>query len=600
MFGVRATWWFLGLGMAGTLAAVSAGSEGEPPPSSAPVQDASQDTRATPDEATVLERQRRAVARFLARRERRRPLTVTVLDCHQRPAPSAELDIVAGGERLLGRASDEGAFRTTVLAGAREIGVSAVAGPTGRVAHRGAAALTVPQDGAERLIMTVSVCPGATIFGRVEDTMGRPVAGAWVALGDDIALTEEDGEFTLTDLWLEGRSLSISHAIGVIQQTIEPLSPGEERRLVLRLEEGRRAVGVVVDARGDPVANAEVTALDTARAIVARTRSDRQGRFWLKRLPLETLTLRANGGSSGMGELPLGARAGSEALVLRLMARGILVVRWRGPPGEKLWATPEEAPWEPAWEPGDNPWVREVRSDDETPVLAPRYWRVEVVTEGGLQPCGEGLLNPGGRLEITCGAPGPAEIVGQVVAEDGRPLTGSWTFHADGVTAGALDSAGRFAVRRVIHHGISGRLVVTTDDGRTLERRAVVASPGDRTDLGRLVMLSWATLEERFPEGGRGPFGGIGARVGRSRLGISLTAIVEGGPLDAAGILAGDVVIAVDGTPAGNLSVREAIKHMRGRPGTPLHLQLLRPDSTIFDIDIERAMVDPRGAVWVD
>jgi hypothetical protein len=365
-------------------------------------------------------------------------------------------------------------------------------------------------------------------------------------------------------------------------------------------------VGLVVDARGEAASDVAVRAFDAAGEVVTSVRSDRQGRFWLKRLPLAPLTLRADGGRRGMGELRLGERSPEESLVLRLAAQGVLVATWRGPIGVSLMAIPEQTPWEPSWTPGDNPYARPISSGHEVLVVAPRYWRVEIHDGDLVEPCGEGLLTPGGRLEIDCGDSGWAEVVGQVVDEDGRPVAGDWSFTAEDYlqgpfeVLGALQGDGRFVARINVKRGTSGSLQIASEGRATLQRQAISISPGRRTDLGRMVILSDATVAERFPGGWHEPFGGIGARISSSKLGISLTAIARGGPLDAAGVLAGDIVIAVDGTPAGTLPTHEAVKLLRGRPGTPLRLQLLRPDAMILDIDIERGIVDTQSVDWVD
>ena len=58
--------------------------------------------------------------------------------------------------------------------------------------------------------------------------------------------------------------------------------------------------------------------------------------------------------------------------------------------------------------------------------------------------------------------------------------------------------------------------------------------------------------------------------------------------------------VAVDGVAAGMLPTFEAVKLMRGTPGSSLHLRLLRGDSGILDIEIHRALVDADKAEWVD
>ncbi len=606
MFGGKRVrwWWFVGIGLGVWALAATTSDEPEVSTAESPTP-ALEPAREVPDEAIVNARKRRALASLLARRETSRAVTLTVRDCHRVAAAHAEVEIAAGDAHVAGRADAHGVFRADVPEGAREIVVSARGGvaPSG-IEHRGTLARPGPavEQVSGPIAIALSICPGATVLGTVRDEAGRPLSGAEVVLGEDIAVTEADGEFVLTDLWLEARQIVVTHAIGALERPIEPLAAGEERQLTLTLEEGRRVSGVVIDHGGQPVANATLTARDPAGEVLGQARSDRLGRFWLKRMPLSALRLVADGGRAGLGELTVAPNAAAESLVVRLAAQGVLVATWLGEPGAVLVATPDAAPWESPYLPEDNPHLRVLTSGREALVLAPRRWRVEVHQRDLISPCGGGLLMPGARLEVRCGGLGTAELVAEVVGEDGRPIAGGWNLDVDGRRAlGELDAAGRLHARVELAFGAGADLVIGAPGYARHERRHLPLSPGTRLDLGRVVMISRATLADRFPDrDGTSPFGGIGARVQASTLGVALTAIARGGPLDLAGISAGDVVIAIDGTPAGYLSTGEAVKLLRGRPGSALELQLLRPDQSIFDVRIERALVDGGSAEWVD
>jgi carboxyl-terminal processing protease len=76
--------------------------------------------------------------------------------------------------------------------------------------------------------------------------------------------------------------------------------------------------------------------------------------------------------------------------------------------------------------------------------------------------------------------------------------------------------------------------------------------------------------------GGGGPRGGLGMELAAAPNGVRVVAPIEGTAADRAGILPGDVVTRVDGAELGGLGLADAIKLLRGEPGTAVRLRLLR------------------------
>jgi len=622
-FGGPARWWLLGGGVVvGLWFALSSPAVPTSPAPERPSPAA--DERPEPDEATVLARKRRALVGLLARREESRAVSIVVLDCHRTRAAHAEVEILAGDAHISGLTDEAGGFRADIPLSAVSVRVLARVVGDDPIEHRGEVAVAGPaavgadaggtagdeQDEGQRARrptppIEVSVCPGATVVGVVRDEAGHPLAGATVRLGEDLTVTEADGEFVLTDLWLDVRRLAVEHAIGATSRDVAPLAAGEERRMDITLESGRRVAGRVVGAADRGVAVIPVSARDANGVVRDTVFTDSQGRFWLKRLPSIPLWIRAVDGVGGIAEVAVAATGANESLVLRLVAQGLLIAHWDGAPGAELVAVPGYAPWESPNPPGDDSRSIVVASGSETLVTAPRFWRVQWVRGDTQGACGEGLVPPGGRLEVRCGAVGKATLTVRVVDEDGRPTTGRWNVRVqDALDAaglgGELDASGRLTTTVALAHGTTAELRIQAPGHARIDRRAIALSPGTVTDLGTLTMLSGASVSARFPGEARTPFGGIGARVEATELGIALTAIARGGPLDAAGIIAGDVIIAVDGVAAGMLPTFEAVKLMRGTPGSSLHLKLLRGDSGLLDIEVHRALVDAEKAEWVD
>jgi len=599
-------WWLLVAGLVACLwLALSSSSVAPPKLAPRPPQEAVA-TRQEPDDATVAARKRRALAGLLGRREAARAIRVVVLDCHRVPAAHAEVEVFTGETHVSGLADEAGSFRADVPSGVDLRVLARVIGDD-PVEHRGEVAAAAKADdqgaaGPPPGPIEVSVCPGATVVGVVRDEAGQALAGATVHLGEDLTVTEADGEFVLTDLWLDAKTLTVEHVLGATERSVTPLAAGEERRMDITLESGRRLAGMVVDGAGRGVAAVPVSARDAAGAVIDTIFSDNQGRFWLKRMPSIPLWVRADDAAGHIAEVAVAANGARESLVLRLEPKGLLIVSWHGPDVVELVAEPGAGPWESPSAPGDESRAIVVASGRETLVTAPRFWRVHWVRGEEQGECGEGLVPAGGRLFLHCGASGVATLTTRVLDENGRPMTGRWSVSTRDSQAqgGELDADGKLVASLDLQHGTTAELRIESPGHARLERRAIALSPGQTTDLGTLTMMSGASVSARFPSAAHSPFGGIGARVEATELGIALTAIARGGPLDAAGILAGDVIVAVDGVPAGMLPTFEAVKLMRGTPGSSLHLKLLRGESGLFDIEVQRALVDAEKVDWVD
>lgn len=77
----------------------------------------------------------------------------------------------------------------------------------------------------------------------------------------------------------------------------------------------------------------------------------------------------------------------------------------------------------------------------------------------------------------------------------------------------------------------------------------------------------------------RGGFGGLGIEIGTQDGMPKVIAPIEGTPAARAGILTGDLITKIDGEPTKGLSLNEAVKKMRGEPGTAIDLTVERPGS---------------------
>ena len=90
----------------------------------------------------------------------------------------------------------------------------------------------------------------------------------------------------------------------------------------------------------------------------------------------------------------------------------------------------------------------------------------------------------------------------------------------------------------------------------------------------------------------QGSFGGIGAYISRSEeTGEVLLEPIPGNPAEAAGIVSGDVLLAIDGEPVvPEMTVPEIVDRVKGEKGTRVILTIRHPDATeAVDITVVRA-----------
>jgi carboxyl-terminal processing protease len=84
---------------------------------------------------------------------------------------------------------------------------------------------------------------------------------------------------------------------------------------------------------------------------------------------------------------------------------------------------------------------------------------------------------------------------------------------------------------------------------------------------------------EQFTElqvGTSGQFGGLGIEVGMEDGFVKVIAPIDDTPAERAGVLAGDLIIRLDDTPVKGMTLNDAVKVMRGKPGSEIMLTIVR------------------------
>lgn len=92
-----------------------------------------------------------------------------------------------------------------------------------------------------------------------------------------------------------------------------------------------------------------------------------------------------------------------------------------------------------------------------------------------------------------------------------------------------------------------------------------------------------------FREGTTGRFVGVGIEITQEDGLIRIVSPIEGSPADRAGLLPNDLITRIDETAVRGLSLTDAVKRMRGEPGTKVELSIFRKDENrTFSVTIVR------------
>ena len=114
---------------------------------------------------------------------------------------------------------------------------------------------------------------------------------------------------------------------------------------------------------------------------------------------------------------------------------------------------------------------------------------------------------------------------------------------------------------------------------------------------------------KEFREGTTGRFVGVGIEITQEEGLVKVVSPIEGSPAFRAGMKSGDLITKIDDTAVKGLSLNDAVKRMRGEPGTKVLLTIYRKDENrTFPVTIVREeiktqsvkgrMVEP-GMGWI-
>lgn len=96
--------------------------------------------------------------------------------------------------------------------------------------------------------------------------------------------------------------------------------------------------------------------------------------------------------------------------------------------------------------------------------------------------------------------------------------------------------------------------------------------------------------------GTQGQFGGLGIEVGMEDGFVKVVSPIEDTPAYHAGIKPGDLIVKIDDTPVKGMTLSDAVKRMRGKPGTPITLTISRRgEAQPIVVTVTRAVIRVRS-----
>ncbi len=139
-----------------------------------------------------------------------------------------------------------------------------------------------------------------------------------------------------------------------------------------------------------------------------------------------------------------------------------------------------------------------------------------------------------------------------------------------------------------VFHRIKRDYVEEVDDKTLLEN----AIQGMLTGLDPHSGYLTPEVYQEIQIGTTGEFGGLGIEVGMDNGFVKVISPIDDTPAQRAGIQAGDLIIRLDDTPVKGMTLTEAVKIMRGIPGSSIKLTIVREnEEKPLKITIVRAII---------
>ena len=95
-----------------------------------------------------------------------------------------------------------------------------------------------------------------------------------------------------------------------------------------------------------------------------------------------------------------------------------------------------------------------------------------------------------------------------------------------------------------------------------------------------------------------GEYGGLGIEVTMEEGFVKVVTPMDDTPASRAGLQSGDLLTAINGEPIVGLNIDDAVRDMRGPPGSEIIVTVLREGEDAFDVTLEREVIRPKSVTW--
>jgi carboxyl-terminal processing protease len=140
-----------------------------------------------------------------------------------------------------------------------------------------------------------------------------------------------------------------------------------------------------------------------------------------------------------------------------------------------------------------------------------------------------------------------------------------------------------------LRHEIVSEYVEEPDQKKMIE--AAVRGMVDALNDPYTVYLAPEDLAQ-FDKAVRGTFSGIGAEIAIEDNHLKIVSPLEGSPAWKAGVMAGDVVLEIDGKTTEGIKINEAIDRLTGPEGTQVAIKVRHENGESSDLTITRARIN--------
>jgi hypothetical protein len=195
-------------------------------------------------------------------------------------------------------------------------------------------------------------------------------------------------------------------------------------------------------------------------------------------------------------------------------------------------------------------------------------------------------LDGGGTLRGTLHESGTKKAVAGAAVTVYSPYPNKEMPDASTLFSAPSDMDGRFEFENVPEGKWDLKIAA---EGYLVKDMVALSVPGRGVaDLGQVFLVK-GNLEAIHESS---QFGGIGVTIGRNKGDLKVMGVIERTPAHNAGLQGGDTIMEVNGLPAADLSLDEAIASIRGDERTAVRLKIRRGDRT-FETEIVRDTIRP-------